>query len=671
MASPLSDSEDGIRLLQTPDHVEVELQQDREKLCCVFCKTDQPRDGRLLDCLHVACAGCIKDNIREKDNTMGVECQGCNCNFWTSAKIKFADLSDQLTKCRPILYDPREEVPDNESLAPQRKRRLPDLCYICDASNVKENATHRCTVAKCLQPLCNVHADRHSTTGLGKHHVVAKLDDTEQAFEQSARTPKCFVHPGEDITAHCDKCQAPICRECVNTDEHNDHGIHSLKSAANKLRVKLREVLEFETNEVIPNGKNVPSSLRKRVGGIVEEEKILEEEARQASSTLENFFSNLHDILEEKKKLLKEALGTKHEELLTPRQDDKRNVQERLRRHKMATDVGKYLAAKKNETTTDLSVIQLAPVLLTHIDEATGVAERAAASKMPDYLSIKMLSAANDAFVDKMVTISTTPAPDIQRLKVEGLPDIVTICHQIQITADLIDSRGRFISPDSPSQTSLSLEIEFPGGAGKQDLPTTISRSSSSSGWREDWLVLKANFTPEQEGDHQLIIKRAAAKRCVPFKVNDTLQFDSRNCSPGITLSANNRVAESNNSGKWEIACAERGCDAGKSSWNVRVADVDDFHAGVVQLPPDVHYSSRDGVFLKLPSYCWSCSGDARINDRVEKHCGMGKWKPDDVITFTLDCSRCTLECHCRRSGEKATIRDIDCTKPLYPAISM
>ena len=225
-----------------PDYagiIAVEREQDCEKLRCAFRKTDKPRDGKFLKCLHLACGRCVKHG---KDDSSRIKCVLC----------KSSSPCDQLADCQPILYNSVTSISDDESLAPQRKRRMPDriMCYACNVSDENTDATHRCTVAHCLQPSCDDHAIRHPSTGFARGHVVTKLsENTEQFVEQVDRTTRYFAHPGEAITLYCAPCNVPICATCVNAEAHNGHGIHSLKSAANQPRADLSRALEMEETE--------------------------------------------------------------------------------------------------------------------------------------------------------------------------------------------------------------------------------------------------------------------------------------------------------------------------------------------------------------------------------------------------------------------------------------
>ncbi|KAG8453139.1 hypothetical protein GDO86_004820 [Hymenochirus boettgeri] len=177
-----------------------------DELNCSICLNIYT-DPVSLPCGHKYCQGCIEDVLGTQEGSGVYSCPEC--------RAEFVD--------RPALQRKRK------SIRPERNDGTGISCTYCIHSPVP--AVKSCL--HCEASLCDNHLKVHSKSG---KHVL-----TEPTT--SFREQKCSVHD-ELLTYFCPEDYTCVCVSCCLTGEHRGHQVALLSEAFEKMKVKLRNVLE-------------------------------------------------------------------------------------------------------------------------------------------------------------------------------------------------------------------------------------------------------------------------------------------------------------------------------------------------------------------------------------------------------------------------------------------
>ena len=114
----------------------------------------------------------------------------------------------------------------------------------------------------------------------------------------------------------------------------------------------------------------------------------------------------------------------------------------------------------------------------------------------------------------------------------------------------------------------------------------------------------------------------------------------------------------------------------GIHQWSIRIVKVSlwsSIGAGVSVLPRDGDMSTSKEFFGRRRAYYWWSSGDAHAYEggRGVSLGKSSKWLAGDLIMFTLDRQKATLQISMRRTKEERTIAGLLFTEALYPTICM
>ena len=209
---------------------------------CIICKTDQPRNGKFLSCLHVVCAGCLGE-CTSRDGS--VSCLLCKSN--TSAKVAGVELGKQLADSSDWLCGDEAGKGDTASAAGDGNGASTEVafCDPCNDMDVEKEANHECIDCECL-PMCESHAEKHlKKRAYSGHRVNVRERRTSSSQRTSwSASKRCMYHSKCNAITFCQTCSQCICAECIDAGSHEGHQVESLASAAAKQRRRVAEVFQ-------------------------------------------------------------------------------------------------------------------------------------------------------------------------------------------------------------------------------------------------------------------------------------------------------------------------------------------------------------------------------------------------------------------------------------------
>ena len=214
---------------------------------CVKCNLFQPRDGKLLHCIHVTCASCGVDEVERETNS--IKC--LFCRKITKATVSGVEVLEQLKNCNTLLYNSSEEEQYSSAAASHRGKPNRRLCELCEDDDAAI-ASHECQGCSGAL-LCRKHAERHPRIRLYSGHVVMELVGDQRANgghrgleNQSAR---CFFHKQQKVVTFCKTCSHAVCGACLSA-AHQGHTMLTLSSVAEEQRAAVRTAMESCKNSL-------------------------------------------------------------------------------------------------------------------------------------------------------------------------------------------------------------------------------------------------------------------------------------------------------------------------------------------------------------------------------------------------------------------------------------
>eukprot|EP00117_Sycon_ciliatum_P023673 scpid20489/ scgid20058/ len=232
---------------------------------CVFCRKLVLQNGKLLQCLHSACAKCLRTVPRAGRERKAIACSLCS----------------QQTALPSQNPDDVLHLPDDLISA------AASLCAECDSARV----THKCVT--CCELYCESHGTLHPNLSATLDHDMHSIERHEDdVFEESGsgssgddrRLPLCLHHafPVEDChtrtdsrrgasgrsssssaseATYCITCDEVLCPSCRLESTHEgsggggEHELVTLAQAAHQQRGELSRLLPDVTRDLLPRLK--------------------------------------------------------------------------------------------------------------------------------------------------------------------------------------------------------------------------------------------------------------------------------------------------------------------------------------------------------------------------------------------------------------------------------
>ena len=639
---------------------------------CIVCKAFQPRDGKFLSCMHIICAGCLNE-CKNRDGS--ISCSICNSS--TTAQAAGVEFSKQLADSAPFLNVEPVTASDSAWAGVGSGQSLDiALCDPCNDNDIERNASHQCD--DCDLPLCSSHAEKHlKKRAYSGHRVCSRPGNTRRP----PRVSKCCMYHSQcDVVTYCRSCCQCICAECIAAGNHEGHSVESLASAADKQRARVAKI--FQTtglgNGRSPGVLNITHAYENyRMGA----EDLLEEvqkniaiatnEAGAASKTTAERFNEIDKIVKRERERAQNEIDHRLWKQLDPLEAKKQRLESLLQRQATVVEVTTNLLSPNSVNEGVLQVADTVADNLLHV--ATGLqAEREVA--LPSLVIVE--SAPLDEIrnvLQRTARVRDGVRVDISKSSLDPQqPNLYAGCAG-RVVVNLADSRGKRIPSDQPIPDILAFVI-FQDGS-RQAAKVSAAESASSK------LVIPVSHT--KAGNHTLVLtyNGVSCRLTLPVfpGVHSGVSFDPRKCHEKIKLSDNNcRSTVVEDKEPYFNVLATDGYTSGCHEWSIRVVTGSVAIAGVTSVPPGGDYSSSVPFFSGPEQYqCgWYCGGSAfvvRGGEMDEANVGeptkMRKIQEGDELLFLLDCNAQSLQCVNQRTKEARKIMNINCPKPLYPAV--
>ena len=643
----------------------------RRSKYCVFCDSDNPNEGRFLNCLHVICVGCVREHITPQGS---IECAVCKVE--TLPGYPSVDLSKQLTPSQRlgnVQNASREATPGNVAFA--------EFCEFCEVDGVKRSASHSCSDCDEAR-LCTEHVEKHGRTRAFRQHDVKPLStlaiDQASAGTSRAREGPCPLHGRHELSSGCKTCHMPVCEQCL-VKGHQQHSIVPLTEMASEQRAALQK--EVQTSAADPTASvllsasdatlGLAATLESMMTGLSEEISTVNDEATTASQQITDTFENMRKLM---KKRETDLLG----EVDKRRWKQQRPLEEKLQRltqvegmQSMATDLAKYLCESE---CCDGDVVQLGALVQKKLESFKSDLEKEKQSTelRPTLKAVTMETVMDDihAKLQSAVQVIEDPGVNFDQITIKAA-DHVTLGNSYDVTLTIPYSTDSTVISRSIRQ-QLSASLISASGSQRPVALAPESTTSSSD------IVLCARVKPEQAGDHTLEVKLANQRRFIPFQVCALARFDRQRCSSNMIISGtNDSVAQicADPHNKYANVYGTDMYTTGTHTWQVRVRgdqmDTGYMVIGVATLPQgDIDNSA---IMCYERGTCWNCNGVA-----LSKHAGQygrartAAWQNGDILTFTFDCDAGTLQLHVQRTGEREAITEIEVQgKQFYFCVSI
>ena len=679
---------------------------------CIICRTYQPRNGKLLSCLHVVCAGCL-DECTSRDGS--VSCLLCKSN--TSAKVVGVELAKQLAESFEFLYG--DEVPKVEMVSAcdvGTGTASADIafCDPCIDIDIEKEASHECADCECL-PLCESHAEKHPkkrTSAGHRIHVRAGRLLPSQRTSSSA-SKRCMYHSKCNVVTYCQTCSQCICLECISSCSHEEHVMISIASAAAKQRTRVAEVFRaaglslMMTNDIIdttaspadvttattttPMDPPVNAAVTNTTTDVattatdimpigellaVTEKNIatVTEEASVASKKATERFDKIEKMVKQQRERI---LIDIHHRLWThfdPLEAKKSRLESLLQRQAAVVKVATRLSSP---SVCPQGALQVADTVVHNVLSVSKDLQAEQTIESPDLLFAELATLDGiQAKVEQFVRVCDGVRMDISKSIVEVPDPELQVGREGCVVVKLADSNGHRMPSDQPTPDIVPAII-LPSGR-KQVVQVSSQESDSSK------LVIP--ISAAECGTITLELSSHGVSFRSRVHVSCDIFFDPHKCHGGTVLSSNNRVVTRSPEGPQHVYChavATEGYTNGRHEWAVRVVKGavrnKAVAIGVTSAPSDCNYNSDGDDFFKKTTglRLWSTHGSALKYQPTFpfitwfKSADMQIVLDGDVLVFTLDCDALTLQCLNQDTQEAAKFTDIDCSRPLYPAVFM
>ena len=397
------------------------------------------------------------------------------------------------------------------------------------------------------------------------------------------------------------------------------------------------------------------------VSGEMEE---IRKEADTASRVITETFGQVDAIVQRKRQQLLHQINTIHWQQLEARESKQQRLYGIEECYGTVTQLVKCMTGGNMD---DEDVIRFSGPVLSNltkmpsdIDSEKTPLQRGRIRAAPIAEALREL----EKQVQSLVLVEEVPPIDVTKVIVT-LPD--NVHPDKQSTVGLT-----FPGVTTTEPPVLTAKISMPSG-GSYD--AGICNSSASSITE---LVMSASFTTTEVGWHSLEVSDSAGRtKSIPLecRLPGPLALDQQKCSPGITISDINHVATHTGT-DWGYAsvAANDGYTTGRHTWKVKLHNTQaigsNMYFGVCALPGDGNYDGTCRFFDKKRNYSWGDDGRSFTNGNYAG-ANCSDFKYGDTATLTLDCEQKTLQIHHQRRNERRVIPNVNCDKPLYPAICM
>ena len=518
--------------------------------------------------------------------------------------------------------------------------------------------------------MCAHHAEKHPEWRNFQGHVVEE-DSVQTSAESGPPAPLncCLLHGKHEIKLFCVTCGHGVCQQCV-TRGHKAHDIQDVEQLVDRRRAILKS---NNVHDAAADAIQMETKISQRVTEIGQDIDRLQHESERASSTITDTFDEIEKMVRAKREGLLAEVDKLAWRFTEPLEQQRRRLEMFNKQYTTARLLATALASSEEKNCDVLTLGKLVDDTIAKLTST--IREEYVRTTIGSISAVVQKTAELESYLEQLAIVQEGNI-DLSRTTID-IPDGIYENEEANITVTFFppDDHGSlpFINP----LHGLTGTLIGPSGDRQAiSLPLQPTRTNTES------MDLKVTVKPIALGRHVLELRQGRSVKEAPFTAGEVgaLVFDPMKCSRHITLSGGNKIALSS-SRRVVNVMTTKGYTEGKHRWAIKLGGdgfpcVDGIGAGVSRVPEDGDYST-DGVFFsrRRAHYWW---GHGCCHSRVDgiqtlwtplTRCTP--WQHLDVIEFTLDCDRQTLELHLRRTGERSTINNVVCDEPLYPTVCL
>ena len=605
------------------------------------------------------------------------------CHQDTKSKFSGVDLRKQLVPCRSLLKLNNHNGDDVRAESEVQK------CDFCEGVIVKP-VTHKCDDCDGAM-LCAEHAQGHATKRVFRHHHVKKrvfrhhhvksLSNDEASGDRGdawteTRNTRCPVHSRYEVNRYCRTCDIVACEQCVVLSHQQQHTVVPLTQIAKTTRTALQQALplatERSTDESVP--PSTQSVLDMLKGDLDAHITKTNDDATAASKVISDTFQGIRSLLDKHEEELLKKVDALRWKMQKPMESKLQRLTEIEQINVTTTEVGTLLSS---EDSSDIDVMLLGTCVLEKLKSFTSDIESSEKS-MLNKDSCKIQTAVLSDVLQSIKASVETVVEVFEGVSIGLQKMTMNVPHNVQVgKTSMIQLRipcARDEATSSHWHGTLKACLRSPSGP---EGAVTLEASSNIDG--SDTLQLSASIDPKETGNHVLEVSTPTEKRSIQVPVSARLQFDKQRCSPAmkITGSTENIASLSGAGGANGNVYGTVAYTSGVHTCSVKVTGrkLTSGHIGigVATLPPDgpmldsKQYAYDYGVGWIQPHspYCNLQGGHIAL-------AGTRSWHSGDILTFTLDYDRRSLELCIQRTGERNSICGFDPQgKALYFCVTI
>lgn len=649
------------------------LLDEASRLRCVLCNVLRPSDGKLLRCLHLMCLRCAGESVSRHGQ---LRC--CVCGAVTRATTSTAGESSAcgirwLPDSAEFLY-PGDQADDITSSLDERENAARGItfCEVCDEMDVECEATHQCVDCG-GRPLCDDHAETHPKRRYSRGHEVVGLDlSGEMTAGKLPSVARCCAHPGQVLIAYCQSCSQSVCAQCLSSTAHHGHTMENLAAVAEKRRERVKESLQLdafcreigtvdEAGDGVQRQPLIMRSANHRLALIATFKSTLEDDAKQASVAVAERFDEIERRLKERRCEVEQQIEHELWSGLTLLEEDERKL--RLLQHSYATAMEiKDRAERCGDYALTIPVLECVDRQLSHINSS--FQEVTKNTQASFHISAQVESSERvESAIAASATVERAAPVDVAKFGIEPATTGL-VGHKACLKMVIRRSTGEPVPADYPLD-GFDFSVRSPS---EKPVLLTTSQDTHKTGH----CAVKMAFTPKEVGGHILGVRFQGKHREFPFHVDDVMRFDPRYTSERYILSNDNRTLALGDKADTTVGFSLTSAhfQEGIHAWKVQNSGDGLCEAGIWNYKQELSWAytsktSMGGFNLSLASSHTSMGGFHL--SLAPGH--TSQWRNGDVIGFTLDCDTGTLEYHHQRTGEKKTLKNVDCTLGCIPFV--
>ena len=281
-------------MAEAPDVVEKGLEELEEEITCLVCQ-EHFREPKILPCLHYYCKECVRQLAVRAGHNRPFGCPECR-----RGTVLPQNDPEQLPTAFFV-----NRMKELHAKMERAQGKVEAVCEMC--SGGKAEAFCR----QCTDFICNDCVRSHRKMKVFAGHKVVTLQELKEGGAKEislkeAPPSMCKKHD-EPMKIYCFDCSCLICRDCVIRD-HAGHKFEFAKLSAPQYKKTLKESLTPLAG--------IQTNISAATSEITKVEKEVSEQHKAVTSTIQQSFKQLHDILRKcEKQLLDRASELKQQKL--------------------------------------------------------------------------------------------------------------------------------------------------------------------------------------------------------------------------------------------------------------------------------------------------------------------------------------------------------------------